>query len=154
MITLLENVLERTDGNYVSAKDLQLLDKSLSSWQSRKIAYNSVQRKEADIIKEAVAAMRSGDRFESKPFDSLGVDRCQRDMTLGLRCCALAMLLEDEELLKDRVLYWQQNIFLAMQLNYQGYKFLGQAVKSLLPSNQAELIIPYMQMAHEMMSGK
>jgi hypothetical protein len=41
-----------------------------------------------------------------------------------------------------------------MQLNYQGYKFLGQAVKSLLPSNQAELIIPYMQMAHEMMSGK
>jgi hypothetical protein len=27
MITLLENVLERADGNYVSPEDLQLLDK-------------------------------------------------------------------------------------------------------------------------------
>lgn len=154
MITLLENVLERTDGNYMSARDLQLLDESLSSWQTRKIAYNSVQRKEAEIIKEAIAAMRNGDRSESKTLDSLGVEKCQRDMTAGLRFCALAMLLEDEELLKDRFLYWQQNIFLAMQHNNPGYKFLGQAVKSLLPSNQAELIIPYMQMAHEMMSGK
>jgi Phycobilisome protein len=154
MITLLENVLKRTDGAYVDAQDIGLLDQALSSWQVRKQAYNSVEKKETEIINHAVSAMRSGDRFESKPFDNLGVDRCQRDMTLGLRCCALAMLLQDEEMLKDRVLYWQQNVFLAMQLNYQGYKFLGQAIKSQLPSEQAELMAPYMKMAHEMMSGK
>jgi Phycobilisome protein len=154
MITLLENVLKRTDGAYVNAQDFKLLDQALSSWQVRKQVYSLVEQKETEIINHAVAAMRNGNRFESKPMDNLGVDRCQRDMTLGLRCCALAMLLQDEELLKDRVLYWQQNIFLAMQLNYQGYKFLGQAIKAQLPSGQAELITPYLKMADEMMGGK
>jgi len=154
MITLLENVLERTDGNYVTAQDFRLLDQALSSWQSRKDAYNIIQEQETEIINEAIAAMRNSDRFESKPLNNLGVDRCVRDLTLGLRCCALAMLMQDEEMLKDRVLYWQQNIFLAMQLNYQGYKFLWQALKSHLPSTQSELISPYVKVAHEMMSGK
>jgi hypothetical protein len=154
MITLLENVLKQADGSYVNALNLQVLDKTLSTWQQRKEAYSAVQLKETAIVNDAVNSMRNGDRFESKPLDNLGVDRCQRDMTLGLRCCALAMLLQDEELLKDRVLYWQQNIFLAMQLNYQGYKFLAQAIKAKLPSKQAELMAPYLKIAHEMMSGK
>jgi Phycobilisome protein len=154
MITLLEDVLKRADGAYVDAQDLRLLDHALSTWQTRKQVYNLVEQKETEIINQAVSAMRNGNRFESKPMDNLGVDRCQRDMTLGLRCCALAMLLQDKELLKDRVLYWQQNIFLAMQLNYQGYKFLGQAIKAQLTSEQAELITPYLKMADEMMGGK
>ena len=151
MITLLENVLERADGTYVSAQDLQLLDKALSSWKARKDAYNAVQTNEAEIIQQAVTAMRNGDRFDLKPMDDLGVDRCQRDMTMGLRCCALAMLLQDEEMLKDRVLYWQQNVFQAMKLNYEGYRFLWHATEAQLPKEQAELLGSYLQMAHEMM---
>jgi hypothetical protein len=154
MITLLENVLKNSDGTYVDAKDFQLLDSALSTWQTRKQVYSAIERNESEIISYAVTAMRNGDRFESRPMDTLGVDRCQRDMTLGLRCLALAMLLQDEELLKDRVLYWQQNIFLAMQLNYQGYKFLGQAIKAQLPESEACLMNPYVQMAHEMMSSQ
>jgi len=154
MITLLENVLERADGNYVSAQDLRLLDKALSSWQARKDAYSTVQTHETEIIAQALEAMRTSDRFTAKPMDTLGVDRCQRDMTLGLRCCALAMLLEDPEMLKDRVLYWQQNIFLAMQLNYHGYKFIWLALQEFLPKEQSELFSSYLKIAHELMSGK
>lgn len=151
---MLENMLKNADGTYVDAKDFQLFDSALASWQPRKQVYSAIEREEADIISYALTAMSNGDRFESRLLDKLGVDRCQRDMTLGLRCLALAMLLQDEEMLKDRVLYWQQNIFLAMQLNYQGYKFLGQAINAILPPNQAELISPYVQMAHEIMSAK
>lgn len=154
MITLLENVMERADGNYITAQDLRLLDKALASWQTRKEAYSSIQTLETEIINDAVAGMRSSDRFTAKPMDTLGVDRCRRDMILGLRCCALAMLLEDTEMLKDRVLYWQQNIFLAMQLNYHGYKFIWQAVQNHLSPAHAELLSPYLKIAHEMMSGK
>jgi hypothetical protein len=154
MITLLEDVLMRADGAYVNAQDLILLDGALLNWQVRKEAYNSVQEKELEIINQAVTLMREGNRFETKPLDNPGVDRCRRDMILGLRSCALAMLLQDGELLKDRVLYWQQNIFLAMQLNYQGYKCLDEAIKVLLTAKESELMRPYLKMAHEMMSGK
>jgi len=152
MITLLENVLERADGNYVSAQDLRLLDKAHSSWQARKDAYYSVQVHENDIINLALEAMRSSDRFTARPMDT---DHCRKDLTLGLRLCALAMLMEDPEMLKDRFLYWQQNIFLAMQLNsYHGYKYTWLALQSQLPKEQSELFSPYLKMAHEMMSGK
>jgi Phycobilisome protein len=150
MITLLENVLERADGNYISAQDLQLLDKSLSSWQARKNIYSSIQAKESEIISSAVEAMKNG---ITKTLDSFLAERAQRDMTIGLRFCALAI--EDPELLKDRLLYWQQNIFLAMELNvYQGYKYIWLALQAQLPKEQSELISPYLKMAHEMMSGK
>ncbi|MDX1978066.1 MAG: phycobilisome protein [Pseudanabaenaceae cyanobacterium bins.68] len=154
MITLLENVLERADGNYVSAQDLRLLDKTWSSWEARKEAYGNVQAFENQIIDYAAEAMKNSDRFTAKPMDSLGVARCRRDMILGLRCCALAMLLEDGEMLKDRVLYWQQNIFLSMQLNYQGYRFIMEGIQAFLPNQQAELFSPYLKMAHEFMNGK
>ncbi len=153
MLTLLEDVLKRADGSYVANEDLGLLDQTLSTWENRKRAYKAVEQKEEQIIEAALTAMRKGDRFVKKPMNELGVDRCRRDMTLGLRCCALAMLLEDENLLKDRVLYWQRNIFLAMQLNYQGYKFLGQAIQANLPKAQSALLVPYFESAHQMMTG-
>ncbi|CAN1210067.1 Phycobilisome protein [Tumidithrix helvetica PCC 7403] len=154
MITLLEDVLKRSYGTYVNAQDFQLLDNVLSSWQSRKAAYNAVKQKETEIVEDALNSMRSGNRSDSKLLDDLGSEKCQRDLTLGLRYCALAMLLQDDELLKDRFLYWQQNILSAMQHNYPGYKLLGQAVKSKLPIKQAEFLVPYLDMAEEMINGK
>ncbi|MCA1903325.1 MAG: phycobilisome protein [Cyanobacteria bacterium M5B4] len=154
MLTLLENVLDRADGTYVSAQDLRLIEQSLSSWHDRRDAYTAIQVNEGAIIRRALELMQDSDRFAAKPLNNLGVDRCQRDMLLGLRSCALAMLLEDQDLLKDRILYWQQNIFQAMNLNYQGYKFMWQAMRSVLTEKQAELMKPYLRTAHELMSGE
>jgi Phycobilisome protein len=155
MITLLESVLERADGNYVSAKDLRLLDRALSSWQARKDAYNAIQKKESEIIKQAVELMLNSDQFIAKPKDKVGLEKCQRDMKMSLRNCALFMLMQDEEMLKDRFLYWHQNILQALQVNnYEVYKHLWQAVKSQLTSDQAALLNPYLKLGHEMVSGQ
>jgi hypothetical protein len=158
MITLLENVLKRTDGAYVDAQDFRLLDHALSTWNARKEAYIAVEQKETEIINGALTVMRNGAQSKAMTVNALnssGVDRCERDMTAGLRMCALAMLLKDEDLLKDRFFYWQQNIMLAMQhTQFHGYKFLWQSIQAHLTTEQAELMSPYMKMAHEMMSGK
>lgn len=154
MLTLLENILDRADGSYVSAQDLRTIEQSLSSWHDRRDAYTAIQINEGEIIRRAIELMQDSDRFAAKPINQLGIDRCQRDMVLGLRSCALAMLLEDKEMLKDRVLYWQQNIFQAMNLNYQGYKFIWQAARSVLSEKQAEQLKPYLRQAHELISGE
>jgi hypothetical protein len=154
MLTLLENVLDRADGSYVNAQDLRAIEQSLSYWHDRRDAYTAIQINESNIIRQAIELMQDSDRFAAKPINQLGIDRCQRDMVLGLRSCALAMLLDDKEVLKDRVLYWQQNIFQAMNLNYQGYKFIWQAARSILSEKQAELLKPYLRQAHELMSGE
>ncbi len=154
MITLWEEVLKVADGKYAQPEDLRLIDRAVATWEQRKQVYYLLEQKETEIVQRAIQLMQKSDRFHHSPVDNLGVERCQRDMVMGLRACALAMLLQDEYLLQDRVLYWQRNVFLAMQLQYQGYKWLQQAVKSILPENQAAFILPYLQLAHEMMSGK
>jgi hypothetical protein len=84
----------------------------------------------------------------------LGVDRCRRDMTLALRSYALGMLLQDEEMLKDRVLYWQTNILQAMGFShYQGYKFLLESIYIELPKSQADLLKPYVKLAADMIAA-
>ncbi len=153
MITLLENIVERADGTYVNSHDLRMIEQSFASWRERRDAYTAIQINEGTIVRQALEMMQDSDRFAAKPINQLGVDRCQRDMVLGLRCCALAMLLQDQDLLTNRILHWQKNIFEAMNLNYQGYKFLWQAVRSVLNESQAEQIKPYLRHAHEFMGG-
>ena len=72
-----------------------------------------------------------------------------------MRSCATAMLLQDEELLKDRFLYWMQNIMHALQkqqINAIVYQSLQQAVGSHLPTQNAALLMPYLQLVREWLS--
>jgi len=84
-----------------------------------------------------------------------GVNKCNRDMALVLRYCATAMLLQDEELLKDRLLYWMQNIMIALQkqrVNDVLYRALRKSVQDNLPKENADLLSPYIAIAHQWLS--
>ena len=84
-----------------------------------------------------------------------GGNKCNRDMALVLRYCATAMLLQDEELLKDRLLYWMQNIMLALKnqrVNDFVYRALQKSVQENLPKENANLLLPYIAIAHQWLS--
>lgn len=151
MITLLEELVDRADGAYANPKDLRALEHIMSSWAERKVAYLAIQAKEESIVDRAVELMKKSNAFEDNTMNALGVDRCRRDMALTIRSYALGMLLQDEEMLKDRVLYWQRNILQAMGLNnYQGFKFLLESIYLELPVAQADLFKPYFNIARDM----
>jgi hypothetical protein len=154
MITLLETLVEGADGSYASKQDLRNLEHVMFSWSERKEAYLAVQSNEKSIIDRAMIAMQDSQGFKKQSMNELGVERCRRDMTLGLRSYALGMLLQDEEMLKDRVLYWQTNILQAMGFRqYQGYKFLLESIYVELPKQQADLLKPYVKLAQDMIAA-
>jgi len=155
MITLLETVLERSDGSYISPEDLQTLDLTIASWQKRRQTYDWVQRREKEIVDKVLKQLSKAAPGFPKRFTEEGVDRCQRDISLVLRYCATAMLLADEELLKDRLLYWMQNIMRALrhqQTNDRVYQILQQVVREQLPPENSSLILPYLKIAHQWLS--
>mgnify|MGYP003493221107 CR=1 FL=1 len=153
MITLLETLVEGADGSYASKQDIRNLEHVMSSWSERKEAYLAVEINEKLIIDRAIKSMEDSQVFQDQAMNNLGVDRCRRDMILGLRSYALGMLLQDEEMLKDRVLYWQANILQAMGFSqYQGYKFLLESIYLELPKQQADLLKPYVKLAQEMIA--
>jgi Phycobilisome protein len=155
MITLLEALVDGADGSYASKQDLRKLEHVMLSWTERKEAYLAVENNERVIIDRAMSSIRGDlDAPTDRKMDSATLDRCRRDMTLALRAYALGMLLQDEEMLKDRFIYWQKNVLQAMGLhNYQGVKFVLEAICAELPAEQANLFKPYFKLGQEMMSN-
>jgi Phycobilisome protein len=150
MITLLEALVDGADGSYASKQDIRKLEHAISSWAERKEAYLAIEAKEKAILDRAIKAMEDSKFFQEEAMSGLGVDRCRRDMTLGLRAYSLAMLLQDEEMLKERFIQWQKNILQAMGFRqYQGYKFLLEAVYIELPQAHADLLKPYIKIAQD-----
>lgn len=151
MITLLEALVDGADGSYAEPQDLRKLEHAMFSWNERKVAYLAVQSQEKVIIDGAIKLIVSSQDFQKHSMNELGIDRCRRDMTLTLRSYALAMLLQDEEMLKDRFIYWQKNILQAMHLSqYQGVKFVFESICIELPKEQANLLKPYFKVGQDM----
>ena len=118
MITILETLLEGAEGSYASTRDLRNLEHVMSSWSERKEAYLAVQANEESIIDRAMVMMQQGKPIQNNPVT---IEYCRRDLTLALRYYALGMLMQDEQMLKERFLYWQKNVLQAMGFhNYQG----------------------------------
>jgi Phycobilisome protein len=152
MITLLETLLEGADGSYASKQDLRNLEHVMFSWSVRKEAYLAVETNENSIIDRAMILMQQSKSFpDSKAIDKQRLDRCRRDLTLALRYYALGMLLQDEEMLKDRFINWQKNVLQAMGLHhYQGVQFVLESIYVELPKEQANLFRPYFKLGQDM----
>ncbi len=151
MITLLETLVEGADGTYASNQDLRNLEHAMFSWAERKEAYLAVQTHETSIIDRAMTLIQASKTFpEDKAIDKSRIVRCRRDITLALRSYALGMLLQDEEILKDRFLYWQKNVLQAMGLHhYHGIQFVLESICIELPKEQANLFKPYFKLGQE-----
>lgn len=155
MLTLLENVLDRADGSYITPEDLLTLDQSISSWQQRRQTYDLIQSKENIILEQVMQQIQTKAPDVAAKVTVDGGSKCNRDMALVLRYCATAMLLQDEEILKDRLLYWMQNIMLALKnqrINDFVYKSLLKSVQENLPKENADLLLPYIAIAHQWLS--
>jgi len=155
MLTLLENVLDRADGSYITPEDLRTLDRAIASWQQRRQTYDLVQVKENAILAQVMQQIQATAPDVAAKVTVDGGNKCNRDMALVLRYCATAMLLQDEELLKDRLLYWMQNIMVALKnqrVNDFVYRSLQKSVQEHLPQENADLLLPYIAIAHQWLS--
>ena len=155
MLTLLENVLDRADGSYITPEDLRILDGAIASWQQRRQTYDLLQSKENVILEQVMQQIINTAPDVAAKVTVDGGNKCNRDMALVLRYCATAMLLQDEELLKDRLLYWMQNIMLALKnqrVNDFVYRSLQKSVQANLPKENADLLMPYLAIAHQWLS--
>jgi hypothetical protein len=152
MITLLETLVEGAEGTYASTQDIRNLEHLMSSWSVRKEAYLAVQANEKSIIDRAMSLIDEDQSFpDKKPIDESRIELCRRDVTLALRYYSLGMLLQDEEMLKDRFIYWQKNVIQAMGLHhYQGVRFVFKSLCLELPKEQALLFKPYFKLGQDM----
>lgn len=156
MLKQLARLTIEADGRYASDDELQFLDDYLESVDLRIQTYEKIRENEEKILHRVEAEKRpmKEDWFHFNGKDITQI--CRRDMGMMLRGAADAMLLNDLDRLRDSLLIWDQTIVRAFgytpyaNLNF---KLLQNVVKIFLEPEEADTIMPSLQLVHTILSA-
>jgi hypothetical protein len=146
MQPIIDQIFDEADGHFLKNEELSEINRYVKSLPDRITAYRMLRDREIEIMQKAA------DRLESE-FPDESTAQLERSITnalLLLRHAAMAMLMNDERFLKERLLDW-----LAESIQIHGTLALDTALQRLL-SQQLErgmspqhmsLLNPFLQKA-------
>lgn len=149
MLSQLQRLSTEADGRYATDEELQFMAEYAQSFSLRLSTYAKIQIAEAAIIQQVQAKMRS---LDPKLFFSAQEDvsaKWKRDTIRVLRYSAVTMLLNDVDLLRDRLLYWMQTVmkaFGAQRSCSVTYEVMQEVVAQHLSPAEAKLFCPVLEL--------
>jgi hypothetical protein len=141
MIPKIQELINQAQDRYLAADELGLMEEYVSSLPDRLKLYKQIRDREIDIL-QAVA-----DRVPTE-LPNVAVEELEtgiKNLVLVLRYSSMAMLLNDENFLKERLLNWLEGIMSMRdmrRLNETLYKLLNQGLRQQFSPNQLALIQP------------
>jgi Phycobilisome protein len=180
MLTQLNRLSVAVDGRYASDRELQFIEDYLESVEQRIEAYEKIRENEEKIAhKTKMLAHLSLGLAEDRQLQDTSEDSaeqyikdydrlrqtmsakditqiCSRDLTMLLRCVSIAMLIDDLDRLRDGMLLWQETIVRSFGLKEFAnitYKVIQDVVKAHLSPEEAALILPALQLSHNLLSS-
>ena len=150
MLANIQSLVQATDGRYASDMELQFFQHYLSTVSTRLRAYQKIQGAEPQIIAQVLTRLTA-----QKPdvFQIGGQDltaKWQRDTVRVLRYSATALLLDDADLFKEKLLMWFQTIMQAYgaqescQLTYTA---MQEVVGQHLNAEELKIFLPILELS-------
>lgn len=150
MLSELQTLIREVDGRYATDTELQFLQNYLQTARLRFSAYQKIQKAEKEIIQQVKQKLKASHpqllRRGKVDFSA----KWQRDTVRGLRFCAHALLVADEEGLKENFLLWFQSVmrsFKAQPSCDMTYKTMQDIVRQYLTPQEAEIFCPILAQA-------
>lgn len=141
MIPKIQELINQAQDRYLATDELGLMESYVSSLPDRLKLYKFIRDREIDLL-QAVADQVPAEIPNIAEADlEMGI----KNLILVLRYCSMAMLLNDENFLKERLLNWLEGIMSmrdTRRLNETLYKLLNQGLRQSLSPNQLALIQP------------
>ena len=150
MLSQLQTLVREVDGRYATDAELLFLQTYLQTARLRFSAYQKIQKAEKAIIQQVRQKLIAIDPqllYRGKVDLSA---KWQRDTIRGLRFCAHALLVADEDGLEENFLLWFQSVMRAFKAQpscNQTYKVLQDVVRQYLTPQEAELFCPILTQA-------
>ena len=145
MLSQLGRLSTEADGRYASAEELQFLKDYFQSLNHRMSAYKKIQAAEKEIIRQVEAQMQSLDPSLFRRGSQDVTAKWRVDALRVLRHSAAALLINDTERLRDRLLLWFQTILGAFQARNSStvtYDVMKKVLKQYLTAEEASLFFP------------
>jgi hypothetical protein len=141
MMPKIEELINQAQDRYLASDELGLMESYISSLPDRLKLYKIIRDREIDLL-QAVADQIS---TELPSVTDEDLETGIKNLILVLRYSSMAMLLNDENFLKQRLLNWLEGIMSMhdmRRLNETLYKLLNQKLREQFSPSQLALIQP------------
>lgn len=154
MLSHLQRLGIETDGRYATDAELAIFVQYARSFAIRATTYRQLQALEREIVEQVYTRMqsRSPELFFRGNEDVSA--KWRRDTIRVLRYTAIAMLLNDPDSLRERLLFWMRTVmkaFGAEQSCDVTYRIMQEVVKQKLPAAQADLVCPILELNRQVL---
>ncbi|MEM6369285.1 MAG: hypothetical protein AAF851_13360 [Myxococcota bacterium] len=131
----IENMLQSAEGRYLTSKETASLTQYSDGLPGRLKASAEVEQREGLIVDEVLESVLSRYSDISQRYKE-GERKAQRDLSLVLRYCVLAMVKDDRLFLRDNLLLWLKTILEGIGLSQE---FVKDSYSSLLTTCEKQL---------------
>jgi hypothetical protein len=141
MMPKIQELINQAQDRYLVADELGLMESYVSSLPDRLKLYKQIRDREIDLL-QAVADQVSA---ELPTVTDEDLETGIKNLILVLRYSSMAMLLNDENFLKERLLNWLEGIMSKRdmrRLNETLYKLLNRGMRQQFSPAQLTLIQP------------
>jgi hypothetical protein len=142
----IEAVFDDAENRYLKPEELGLISQYTHSIPARLETYQRLRDHELEIMQWVA------DQLEAEmPIES--VDNLKRSIKNGLlmlRCCAMAMLVNDEGLIRDRFLVWVRpmtTVYGSHPIDMTLYRLMNHRLNQVLDGEQMGLLMPMLAYA-------
>lgn len=141
MIPKIQELINQAQDRYLASDELGLMEGYVTSLPERLKLYKVIRDREIEFLQAVADQVPS--ELPSVTDEDLEVG--VKNLILVLRYCSMAMLLNDENFLKERLLTWLEGIMSMRdmrRLNETLYKLLNQVLRQHISPSQLALIQP------------
>ena len=148
----IETLLDVAEDRYLKPEELTALGQYVTSLSDRLVIYRTLRDQEVQIMQPVADQLQA--QYAQEPTEKL--ERCIKNALLVLRDCAMAMLLDDNNFVRDRLSGWLTEVtqvYNTQAVDQQLYSLLEAKLAQTLPANQMGLLKPYLQTAQSILTG-
>lgn len=149
MLSQLASLSVEADGRYASQSELQFLKDYFQSLNLRLSAYKKIQAAEKEIIRDVETKILSTNPTLLRVGSQDVTSKWRLDTVRVLRHSAAALLIDDTNRLRDRLLLWFQTIldsFQAKKSSEVTFQIMQDVIQRYLTAEEASLFVPILEM--------
>jgi len=148
----IKGIIEQAHDRYLKAEDLGAFQTYISSLPDRLTLYRLLRDREISILQLVANQLEAAmPKVETKQLET-----AIKHLSLVLRYSAMAMLMQDQQLVNQRLLNWLGQVVVLQEiqsLNQELFSFLSKNLGKELSRPQLELISPFLVQARSIMTN-
>ena len=147
-------LMHQSEGRYLRPDELKTLHAYVEGIPRRVRLYQVLQAKEQELLDRVMEKFQPMMPNLTRQHGHLAWERCRRDLSMVWRYCCMAMLLNDEDYLRDKLLYWLETILKSFKMRdhcQPAYKLMIDSLTHIFGAEESEMIRPYLLLAKSML---